>query len=153
MDKYYKIYPVSMNEANVEVTLDTNYNLNHLDVKTLDNLIGVLDLLGFEDKTEEEDDMTYNIEVGTKLKINSSKFVVVKSSQNSFSVQNCRTGFVREVVNKNNKWFYVLRLTQDSFLDFDEEQRKEYQDAKNILDAGADVAEVYREIDIEFDID
>lgn len=52
MDKYYKIYPISRDRANVEVMLDTNYNLNHLDVKTLDNLIGVLDLLGFKDKTE-----------------------------------------------------------------------------------------------------
>lgn len=56
MDKYYKIYPISRDEANVEVTLDTNYNLNHLDIKTLDNLIGVLDLLGFEDRTEEDYD-------------------------------------------------------------------------------------------------
>lgn len=56
MNKYYKIYPISRDEANVEVKLDTNYNLNHLDVKTLDNLIGVLDLLGFEDKTEEDND-------------------------------------------------------------------------------------------------
>lgn len=55
MDKYYKIYPISMDEANVEVTIDTdNYNLNKLDVKTLDSLIGILDLLGFEDKTEDE---------------------------------------------------------------------------------------------------
>ena len=56
MNKYYKIYPISRDEANVEVKFDTNYNLNHLDVKTLDNLIGVLDLLGFEDKTEEDND-------------------------------------------------------------------------------------------------
>lgn len=55
-NKYYKIYPISRDEANVEVTIDTeNYNLNHLDVKTLDNLMGILDLLGFEDKTEDED--------------------------------------------------------------------------------------------------
>lgn len=53
MDKYYKIYPISRDEANMEVMLDTNYNFNHLDVKTLDNLIGLLNLLGFEDRTEE----------------------------------------------------------------------------------------------------
>lgn len=54
-NKYYKIYPISRDGANVEVMLDKNYNLNHLDIKALDNLIGVLDLLGFEDKTEDED--------------------------------------------------------------------------------------------------
>ena len=53
-NKYYKIYPISRDEANVEVMLDKNYNLNHLDVKALDNLMDILDLLGFEDKTEDE---------------------------------------------------------------------------------------------------
>lgn len=54
-NRYYKIYPISRNEANVEVTIGTdNYNLNNLDVKTLDNLICILDLIGFEDKTEED---------------------------------------------------------------------------------------------------
>lgn len=56
MDKCYKIYPISRDEANVEVTINTdNYNLNHLDVKTLDNLMCILDSLGFKDKIEDED--------------------------------------------------------------------------------------------------
>ena len=54
-NRYYKIYPISRDEANVEVAIDTAYyNLNNLDIKTLDNLISILDLLGFEDKTEED---------------------------------------------------------------------------------------------------
>lgn len=156
MDRYYKIYPISRDEANVEVTLDMNYNLNNLDVKTLDNLIGILDLLGFEDRTEEDEDTytLHNIKLGKALKIQSSRFVVIKlRNQNDFTVRHCRTGFVRHVVKRDNKWYYAFRLTKDNFLDFNEEQIKEYQDAKKILDDGAGVAEVYREIDVEFDID
>lgn len=55
MNKEYKIYPISKDTTNVEVMLDTiNYNLNDLDDKTLDNLIDMLDSLGFEDKTDED---------------------------------------------------------------------------------------------------
>lgn len=60
MNKYYKIYPISGDETNVEVVVDTkNYNLNGLDDKTLDNLIDILNLLMFEDKTDEDEDDIY----------------------------------------------------------------------------------------------
>lgn len=62
MNKYYKIYPISRDAANVEVILDTDsYNLNDLDDKTLNNLIGILELLGFEDGIEEHRDDSYNM--------------------------------------------------------------------------------------------
>ncbi len=55
MNKYYKIYPISGDETNVEVVVDRKYyNLNNLNDTTLNNLIDILDLLGFEDKTDED---------------------------------------------------------------------------------------------------
>lgn len=53
MNRYYKIYPVSMDSANVEITINgDNYNLNNLDSETVESLMEVLDLLYFEDRTE-----------------------------------------------------------------------------------------------------
>ena len=55
MNKEYKIYPISRDETNVELVVDRKYyNLNNLNDTTLNNLIDILDLLGFEDKTDED---------------------------------------------------------------------------------------------------
>ena len=55
MNKEYKIYPISRDETNVEVVVDRKYyNLNNLNDTTLNNLIDILDLLGFKDKTDED---------------------------------------------------------------------------------------------------
>lgn len=55
MNKEYKIYPILKDKTNVEVVVDRKYyNLNYLDDTTLNNLINILDLLGFEDKTDED---------------------------------------------------------------------------------------------------
>ena len=81
MNKYYKIYPISGDETNVEVVLDTNnYNLNDLDDKTLDNLIDMLDSLGFEDKTDEDYD-TYDM---PKMEDMQNDFMELSNAANKF---------------------------------------------------------------------
>lgn len=166
MDKYYKIYPISRDEANVEVKLDTNYNLNHLDVKTLDNLIGVLDLLGFEDKTEEDNDYvmpemkaveTDFMELSNindyahtkdivKLLNNADKHIAELEKDLEFT-----TKIANELIEIKHKLEQELAKLKSKYEDCDKERlenRMEYLTMKNNwLNSKQQLAEKYKEIE------